>query len=150
MRNSVQNLGRSTKISTTNTDRQVNPSSTSLNEQQSPFGFMVLNVHITFCYITWSCKNSLPTVRSCQSHGSSCPALLCTDNAAGGWVQRDSRAQSSTHGASTFNTEIQRTPPARLRTCGFSNVVNSPMHSGWKPLHVRLGRHVREMEPCSK
>lgn len=25
-----------------------------------------------------------------------------------------------------------------------------PMHSGWKPLQVRLGRQVREMEPCSK
>lgn len=28
--------------------------------------------------------------------------------------------------------------------------VDLPMHSGWKPLQVRLGIHVREMEPCSK
>lgn len=28
--------------------------------------------------------------------------------------------------------------------------VHLPMHSGWKPLQVRFGIHVREMEPCSK
>lgn len=34
--------------------------------------------------------------------------------------------------------------------CNTKVTVDLPMHSGWNPLQVRFGIHVREMEPCSK
>lgn len=38
----------------------------------------------------------------------------------------------------------------KICCCNTTVTVNLPMHSGWKPLQVRFGIHVREMEPCSK
>lgn len=38
----------------------------------------------------------------------------------------------------------------KICCCNTKVTVDLPMHSGWKPLQVRFGIHVREMEPCSK